>query len=94
MLGLIGGCLAKIANEIIMLAHTEIDELGEPFNEGKVGSSTMPHKRNPSTCEGIVAVGRALRYTVALMHEALISGARARRLGMAVRMEGDCPRRA
>src|SRR3981189_3872284 len=46
--------------------------LAEPFNEGKVGSSTMPHKRNPSTCEGIVAVGRTLRYTVALMHEALI----------------------
>lgn len=72
VLGLIGGCLAKIANEIIMLAHTEIDELGEPFNEGKVGSSTMPHKRNPSTCEGIVAVGRTLRYTVALMHETLV----------------------
>jgi adenylosuccinate lyase len=72
VLGLIGGGLAKIANEIIVLAHTEIDELAEPFNEGKVGSSTMPHKRNPSTCEGIVAVGRTLRYTVALMHEALI----------------------
>ena len=47
VLGLIGGSLAKIANEIINLAHTEIDELAEPFNEGKVGSSTMPHKRNP-----------------------------------------------
>ena len=72
VLGLIGGGLAKIANEIITLAHTEIDELGEPFNEGKVGSSTMPHKRNPAVCEGIVAVGRTLRYTVALMYEALM----------------------
>jgi adenylosuccinate lyase len=72
VLGLAGGSLAKIANEIIVLAHTEIDELAEPFNEGKVGSSTMPHKRNPSTCEGIVAVGRALRSTVALMHDALM----------------------
>src|SRR5882724_8306732 len=72
VLGLIGGGLAKIANEIIVLAHTEIDELAEPFNEGKVGSSTMPHKRNPSTCEGIVAVGRTLRHTVALMHDALM----------------------
>jgi adenylosuccinate lyase len=72
VLGLIGGGLAKIANEIIVLAHTEIDELAEPFNEGKVGSSTMPHKRNPSTCEGIVAVGRTLRSTVALMHDALM----------------------
>jgi adenylosuccinate lyase len=72
VLGLIGGGLAKIANEIILLAHTEIDELAEPFNEGKVGSSTMPHKRNPSTCEGIVAVGRTLGHTVALMHDALM----------------------
>jgi adenylosuccinate lyase len=72
VLGLIGGGLAKIANEIIVLAHTEIDELAEPFSEGKVGSSTMPHKRNPSTCEAIVAVGRTLRHTVALMHDALM----------------------
>jgi adenylosuccinate lyase len=72
VLGLIGGGLAKIAHEIITLAHSEIDELDEPFNEGKVGSSTMPHKRNPATCEAIVAVGRSLRYTVALMQEALI----------------------
>jgi adenylosuccinate lyase len=72
VLGLIGGGLAKIAHEIITLAHTEIDELDEPFSEGKVGSSTMPHKRNPATCEAIVAVGRTLRYTVALLNEALI----------------------
>jgi adenylosuccinate lyase len=72
MLGLIGGSLAKIANEIVSLAHTEIDELAEPFREGKVGSSTMPHKRNPAIAEGIVAVGRTLRYTVALMSEVLI----------------------
>src|SRR5262249_28155482 len=69
VLRLIGGGLAKIAKEIIVLAHNEIDELAEPFNEGKVGSSTMPHKRNPSTCEAIVAVGRTLRHTVALVQE-------------------------
>src|SRR5215472_11209306 len=72
VLGLIGGSLGKIANEIITLAHTEIDELAEPFSEGKVGSSTMPHKRNPSSAESVVTVGRALRYTVALMHDALL----------------------
>ncbi len=72
ILGIIGGSLAKIANEIVSLAHTEIDELSEPFNEGKVGSSTMPHKRNPAITEGVVAVGRTLRYTVALMYEALV----------------------
>jgi adenylosuccinate lyase len=72
VLGLIGGALAKIANEIITLAHTEIDELAEPFSEGKVGSSTMPHKRNPSTAEAIVTAGRALRGSVALMQDALL----------------------
>jgi adenylosuccinate lyase len=72
LLGLIGGSLCKIANEIINLAHNEVDELAEPFNEGKVGSSTMPHKRNPVIAEGVVAVGRALRWTVGMMHEALV----------------------
>jgi adenylosuccinate lyase len=72
VLGLIGGSLAKVAAEIVSLAHNEIDEIGEPFTEGKVGSSTMPHKRNPVIAEGVVAVGRTLRYTVALMHDALI----------------------
>jgi len=72
VLGLIGGSLGKVAHEIMLLAHTEIDELAEPFNEGKVGSSTMPHKRNPVGCEGVLAVSRALRYTVALAHEAML----------------------
>jgi adenylosuccinate lyase len=71
-LGLVGGALAKIAHEIIILSHNEIDEVAEPFDHGKVGSSTMPHKRNPVICEGVLAVGRALRGSVALMQEALV----------------------
>jgi adenylosuccinate lyase len=71
-LGLIGGALAKIAHEIIILSHNEIDEVAEPFDYGKVGSSTMPHKRNPVICEGVLAVGRALRASVGLMQEALV----------------------
>ncbi|MGQ0523158.1 MAG: adenylosuccinate lyase [Betaproteobacteria bacterium] len=71
-LGIIGGTLGKIANEIVILEHNEIDEIAEPFTEGKVGSSTMPHKRNPSTCEAAVAVGRALRYNAAYMLECMI----------------------
>jgi len=72
VLGLIGGALGKIAHEIIILSHNEIDEVAEPFDHGKVGSSTMPHKRNPVVCEGVVAVGHALRASVALMQEALM----------------------
>jgi adenylosuccinate lyase len=72
VLGIIAGTLGKIANEIVLLEHTEIGELAEPFTEGKVGSSTMPHKRNPSTCEAAVAVSRALRYNVAFMLECMV----------------------
>ena len=72
VLGLVGGSLAKIANEIYNLSHSEVRELEEPFFAGKVGSSTMPHKRNPTISENVVTVGRALRYSVALMQESLV----------------------
>jgi len=72
VLAIIGQTLGKIANEIINLEHTEIGELFEPFSEGKVGSSTMPHKRNPSSCEAAVGVSRALRYNAAFMLECMI----------------------
>jgi adenylosuccinate lyase len=71
-LAIIGATLGKIANEIVNLEHTEVGELFEPFSEGKVGSSTMPHKRNPSTCEAVVANSRAIRYNVAFMLECMI----------------------
>ncbi|HBQ30915.1 MAG TPA: adenylosuccinate lyase, partial [Mitsuokella multacida] len=47
MLALLAGTLGRIAHEIFTLQRTEILELEEPFFMGKVGSSTMPHKRNP-----------------------------------------------
>jgi len=72
VLGIIAGTLGKIANEIVTLEHTEIGELYEPFSEGKVGSSTMPHKRNPSTCEAVVANSRAIRYNVSFMLECMV----------------------
>jgi adenylosuccinate lyase len=72
VLAIIGQTLGKIANEIVNLEHTEIGEVFEPFSEGKVGSSTMPHKRNPSSCEAAVAVSRALRYNAAFMLECMI----------------------
>lgn len=72
VLGMLGATIGKIGNEILLLQHTEIDELYEPFSEGKLGSSTMPHKRNPSTVEGISGVARALRYNVALIVEGMV----------------------
>jgi len=72
VLAIAGQTLGKIANEIINLEHTEIGEVFEPFSAGKVGSSTMPHKRNPSTCEAAVAVSRALRYNATFMLECMV----------------------
>jgi adenylosuccinate lyase len=72
VLAIIAQTLGKIANEIVNLEHTEVGELYEPFSEGKVGSSTMPHKRNPSSCEAVVGVSRALRYNAALMLEGMV----------------------
>lgn len=72
ILGLVGGTITKIANEIFHLQHNEIDELQEPFSEGKIGSSTMPHKRNPAVLDNIITVGRTLRHGVSAMQEAMV----------------------
>jgi 3-carboxy-cis,cis-muconate cycloisomerase len=55
---MIAGTCGKIANEVIALQKSEVMELEEPWAEGKVGSSTMPHKRNPMLCEAIIALSR------------------------------------
>ncbi|MEE8110394.1 MAG: adenylosuccinate lyase [bacterium] len=73
LLGILSGTLGRIANEIINLMKTEVDELEEPFHHGKVGSSTMPHKRNPMICEAVVAVTRIVRSHVPLAMEAMMS---------------------
>jgi 3-carboxy-cis,cis-muconate cycloisomerase len=61
LLALLAGTCARIANEVIQLQRSEIAELEEPFAHGKVGSSTMPHKRNPAHAERVVAIGRLVR---------------------------------
>ncbi len=54
-LGLCVGTLGKIARDISLHAQTEIAELAEPAGEGRGGSSTMPHKRNPVACAAVLA---------------------------------------
>ena len=49
-LGLVAGTLGKIARDISLHSQTEVGELFEPAGEGRGGSSSMPHKRNPVTC--------------------------------------------
>ncbi|HME08109.1 MAG TPA: adenylosuccinate lyase [Bryobacteraceae bacterium] len=79
-LALIAATLEKIALEIRHLQRTEVREAEEPFSEGQKGSSAMPHKRNPITCEQICGLARVIRGNVhpafedvALWHERDIS---------------------
>src|SRR5579863_1850454 len=79
-LALIAATLEKFAIEIRHLQRTEVREAEEPFAAGQKGSSSMPHKRNPVTCEQIAGLARVVRANVqaafenvALWHERDIS---------------------
>jgi adenylosuccinate lyase len=79
-LALVSATLEKIALEIRHLQRTEVREAEEPFTEGQKGSSAMPHKRNPVTCEQICGLARVVRSNtlaayedIALWHERDIS---------------------
>jgi adenylosuccinate lyase len=79
-LALIAATLEKIALEIRHLQRTEVREVEEPFGGEQRGSSAMPHKRNPVSCEQIGGLARLVRSNmvaayenVALWHERDIS---------------------
>lgn len=79
-LALIAATLEKVALEIRHLQRTEVREAEEPFAAGQKGSSAMPHKRNPVTCEQICGLARVVRANaqavledIALWHERDIS---------------------
>ncbi|MFA6456689.1 MAG: adenylosuccinate lyase [Bacteroidota bacterium] len=79
-LAVIGSSLDKFATEVRHLQRTEVLEAEEYFSEKQKGSSAMPHKRNPITCEQISGLARVLRgnaqaalENVALWHERDIS---------------------
>ena len=46
-LSLVAGVMGKISRDVVLMAQTEIGEVAEPAAEGRGGSSTLPHKRNP-----------------------------------------------
>jgi adenylosuccinate lyase len=79
-LAIIAATLEKMAIEIRHLQRTEVREAEEPFAAGQRGSSAMPHKRNPVSCEQISGLARVVRANaqaafedVALWHERDIS---------------------
>lgn len=59
--GMLAATLAKIAQEIAILMRSEIGELSEPFEKGRGASTTLPQKRNPISCEPIIANAHKLR---------------------------------
>jgi adenylosuccinate lyase len=86
-LAVLGSTLDKIALEIRHLQRTEVREAEEFFSAGQKGSSAMPHKRNPITCENICGLARVMRgnaqvalENVALWHERDISHSSAERV--------------
>jgi 3-carboxy-cis,cis-muconate cycloisomerase len=70
-LGLLCGSLSKLATDVILLMQTEVAEVAEPHQEGRGGSSTMPQKRNPISCEYIIAQSRGVHALVPQMLAAM-----------------------
>ena len=79
-LGVVAGCVERLATEVRHLQRTEVLEAEEYFSPGQKGSSAMPHKRNPVLTENLTGLARLVRgyvtpalENVALWHERDIS---------------------
>jgi len=71
-LSLLTGSLGKMAQDILLLAQTEVGEVSESSEEDRGGSSTMPQKSNPITSELIVAAARMNASLLSALHQAQI----------------------
>jgi 3-carboxy-cis,cis-muconate cycloisomerase len=71
-LSLVTGTLGKMAQDVILLAQTEVGEVSESAEEGRGGSSTMPQKSNPITSELILAAARTNAALLSALHQAQI----------------------
>jgi 3-carboxy-cis,cis-muconate cycloisomerase len=72
-LGATLGLLGKIGRDVVLLAQTEVAEVAEGGGEGRGGSSTMPHKRNPVGGIGLIACAQRGPGLVATMLTAMVS---------------------
>ncbi len=86
-LAILATSLDKFATEVRHLQRTEVRELEEPFDPGNMGSSAMPHKRNPHETERIGGLARLVRgyvtpalENIVLWHERDISNSSAERV--------------
>ena len=63
--GVLTGSLGKFARDISLLMQNEVAEAAEPGGNGRGGSSTMPHKRNPIACSLTIAAAQRVPELVA-----------------------------
>jgi 3-carboxy-cis,cis-muconate cycloisomerase len=71
-LSLVTGSLGKMAQDVILLAQTEVGEAAESGEQGRGGSSTMPQKSNPITSELMLAAARTNASLLSALHQAQI----------------------
>jgi 3-carboxy-cis,cis-muconate cycloisomerase len=71
-LGLVTGVCGKIAFDVKLMMQTEVEEVYEPFHEGRGSSSTMPQKRNPISSVYITATNSLVRQHVAALLDAMV----------------------
>jgi len=71
-LALLTGTLGKIARDVSLHMQTEVGEIFEPAGEGRGGSSTMPHKRNPVACAVALAAATRVPGLVSTMLSAMV----------------------
>lgn len=69
--GLLVGTLGKIAGDIVLHSQTEVGELREPAEDGRGGSSAMPHKQNPVACAAVLAAAARVPGLVGTMLTAM-----------------------
>ncbi len=87
VIAMVAQTMGKIAQEVYMMQKTELAEVEEPMPPGKVGSSTMPHKRNPAICESVVALARIARECVAQAFSNIVAEHERDKIGLLVERE-------
>lgn len=70
-LGILCCTVGRIGKEIASMQATEVGEVAEKFRMGAVGSSTMPHKRNPNGPEAMQMLARSVKASMALTMESM-----------------------
>ncbi|MGZ7882515.1 3-carboxy-cis,cis-muconate cycloisomerase [Acinetobacter soli] len=72
VLGLITGNTGKMARDWSLMMQTEVAEVFEPTAQGRGGSSTMPHKRNPVAAASVLAAANRVPALMSSMYQSMV----------------------